>query len=72
MVYLFKVYALVSAIVFTCSGALMLAMFGWQQAREYSRARLVMHRIAKRTFREPIAISRNGSRFHEENPLRLA
>ena len=71
MIYLFKVYALVAAIVFTCSGALMLAMFGWQQAREYSRARLVMQRIATRTFREPIVISRNGSRFHEENSLRL-
>ena len=71
MVYLFKVYVLVAAIVFACSGTLMLAMFGWQQAREYSHARHVFRRFATRILREPIAISRNRSRFHEHDSLRL-
>jgi len=71
MVYLFKVYILVAAIVFSGSAALMLAMFGWQQAREYSRALHVFDRFATRNLREPIAISRNRSRFHEDESLRL-
>jgi hypothetical protein len=56
--------------VFACSGSLMLAMFGWQQAREYS-ARHVFHRFATRNLRETITISRNRSRFHEHDSLRL-
>jgi len=63
MFYLLKVYALVSVFVFGCSGMVMLAMLGWQQAREYARARGAMQRIATQNFREPIAISRSGSRF---------
>ena len=39
MIYLFKVYAFVAALVFGCSGFVMLAMAGWQQARDYARAR---------------------------------
>ena len=69
MVYLFKVYALVATIVFGCSAVVMLGMFGWQQARDYSRARHIMQRIATGHFREPIAISRSGSRFHEADSL---
>ena len=71
MFYLFKVYALVGLIVFGCSAIVMLAMFAWDQARDYSRALLAMQRIAPRNFREPIAISRTGSRFRDVESLHL-
>ena len=65
MLYLLKVYALVTFIVFGFTGMVMLAMLGWQQAREYARARQAMTRIAAGTFRENVVISRTGSRFRE-------
>ena len=72
MLYLFKVYALVTVTVFGCSGFLLLAMLGWREARDYARARQAMRRIANPSFREPLAISRNGSRFHEASSMHLS
>ena len=71
MFYLLKVYALVAFIVFGCSAIVMLAMFAWQQARDYSRALLAMQRITARNFREPLTISRSGSRFRDADSLHL-
>jgi len=71
MLYLFEVYALVAVLVFGASAILMLAMFGWQQARDYARARQVMLRVAAGMVREPATISRSHSRFHETESLRF-
>jgi len=71
MLYLFEVYALVAGVAFSLSGLLLLAMFGWQQAREYSHARQIMNRVATGIVREPVTISRNRSRFRETESLRF-
>lgn len=72
MVYLFKVYALVAFVVFGLSGVVMLAMLGWSQVRDYTRARHAMLQIASRNLREPITISRGASRFHDGQSLRAS
>jgi hypothetical protein len=71
MVYLFKVYALATTVVFGFSGTLMLAMYAFQQAKDYSRARRVMSQIATGHFREPVVISRTTSRLHDQHSVHV-
>lgn len=70
MLYLFKVYALATTAVFGFSGMVMLAILAYEQAKEYSRARHVMARIASGRFRESLAISRTASRLREDCSIR--
>jgi hypothetical protein len=72
MVYLFKVYALAATVVFGFTGMLMLVIYAFQQARDYSRARRVMAQIATGRFREAVVISRTTSRVHDGHSVRAA
>jgi hypothetical protein len=71
MLYLFKVYALTTTVVFGFSGMLMLAMYAFQQAKDYSRARRVMAHIATGGFRERVVISRTNSRLHDRHSVHV-
>lgn len=64
MVYMFEVYALISAAVFGLAGTVMLILFAVNRANEYGKAR--------RTLREIVANSRNGSRVHDIQSSRCA
>lgn len=73
MWYLLKVDALIGVSVFSVAGLFILALFAWQEAKEYAAAR---HRIYKRLatlvaepqfFANPLAISRTFSRAIERN-----
>jgi hypothetical protein len=69
MFYMLKVYALVTAFVFTGSAAILLLLFGLQEARAYAAAqRRIVERVFSLTrqpryFTNPIAISRTISRI---------
>ena len=69
MFYMLKVYALVTAFVFTGSAAMLLLFFGLREARAYAAAqRRIVERVMSLThkpryFTNPIAISRTISRM---------
>ena len=69
MFYMLKVYALVTAVVFSGSAVILLLLFGLREARAYAAAqRRIVERVMSlnrqpRYFTNPIAISRTISRI---------
>ena len=72
MIYMFKVYTLITVSVFALAGAFILAVVAWNEAKEYALARQAMRRISRGVSREPFVISRLKSRNHHADSLRAA
>jgi hypothetical protein len=72
MWYQLEVDALITGIMFTGAGAVILLMFAWQEAKELAAARhRIYNRLATfttqpRFFANPLAISRTVSRSGEQ------
>jgi len=72
MLYMLKVYTLLAMIVFGTTGAILLALIAFNEARDYARALRAIRRIALGIRDESLAISRTISRTHETNSRRAA
>jgi hypothetical protein len=72
MLYMFEIYALVTAVVFGLAGTFLLGVVAFSAARDYAVALGTIRRIASGTRREPVAISRTISRSHDVDSKRAA
>jgi hypothetical protein len=71
MLYMFRIYAFITIVVFGFAGFAILSLKVWDETRSYAHARLAMRRIATGT-REDFANSRPNSRSHDAGLSRVA
>ena len=71
MLYMFRIYAFVTVVVFGFAGLSMLGLKVWDEARTYADARRAMRRIAS-GHRENFTNSRTPSRSHDAGLARTA
>ena len=71
MLYMFRIYAFVTIVVFGFAGFAMLGLKVWDETRSYAYARRAMRRIAIGSH-ESLANSRANSRSHEASLSRVA
>jgi hypothetical protein len=72
MIYTFKIYMLVAAVVFGFAGTFLVALAALNEAKKYARALQAMRRIAGIAPRERFVISRTTSRNPNSDSVRAA
>jgi CHASE3 domain sensor protein len=72
MIYLFKVFLVVALPVFSLAGAVLVSFIAWSEAKDYTRARLAMRRIAAAASSERLRISTASSQNRSAESLRAA